>query len=249
MPLNFEDHDLLKTAGQQIASYLAQEQSTEQLAEGRQFEAYNRLTAYIMHDLKNLIAQQSLVVANAKRHKKNPKFIDDAVATIEGGVTRMRRVIEHLQQSSIDQRQEKVELGKLIMQAVSQCADRQPIPKTHIGDEQIWVRADRERLLMALYHGIRNAQDATGADGEVSVELEPNGANCTIRIIDTGAGMDELFVRERLFKPFDSTKGTQGMGMGAYQIRETVRAIGGEVRVQSELDKGTRLVLELRRAS
>lgn len=246
--LNFEDYDLLKTVGQQVAGYLAQAQSTERLAEGRQFEAYNRLTAYIMHDLKNLIAQQSLVVENAKRHKNNPEFIEDAVTTIEGGVTRMRRVIEQLQQRSVAQRLERVELGKLIMQAVSQCADRQPVPRALIGEDQIWVRADRERLLMALCHAIRNAQHATRPDGGVKVMLKANGSDCSVCIIDTGIGMDEVFVRERLFKPFDSTKGNQGMGMGAYQVRETVRALGGEVLVESRPDQGTSIVLKLLQA-
>ena len=91
--LNYEDRDLLKTAGQQIASYLAQEIATEQLSEHRQFEAFNRLTAYLMHDLKNVVAQQSLVVENARKHKSNPKFIEDVIGTVENSVSRMRRVI------------------------------------------------------------------------------------------------------------------------------------------------------------
>lgn len=246
--LNYEDRDLLKTAGQQIASYLAQEMATEQLAEGRQFDAYNKLTAYLMHDLKNVIAQQSLLVKNAETHKTNPAFIDDAMKTIEGSVRRMRRVIEHLQQGSFAQRPERIELGKLIMTAVSQCADREPIPRADVGEDQVWVRGDRERLQMAVYHAIRNAQDATETDGEVSVKLAANGVSCVVQVSDNGSGMDEAFIRDRLFKPFDSTKGTQGMGIGAYQIRETVRAMGGEVRVDSRVNEGTRVTLELMQA-
>ncbi len=246
--LNFEDRDLLKTAGQQIASYLAQEMAIEQLAEGRQFEAFNRLTAYLMHDLKNVIAQQSLVVQNAQKHRDNPAFIDDAVETIRGSVTRMRRVLEHLQQSSSDRPQENVEIGKLIKQTIAQCGDRKPLPRATIGEERVWVRADRDRLSMALSHAIRNTQDATTPDGEVTVELEANGASCTVCVTDDGSGMDEAFIRERLFKPFDSTKGTQGMGIGAYQIRETVRAMGGEVRIESEPDHGTKVTLEFHQA-
>ena len=243
--LNFEDRDLLKTAGQQVAGYLAQEIATDQLAEARQFEAFNRLTAYLMHDLKNVIAQQSLVVENAQKHKGNPAFIDDAMATIEGSVTRMRRVIEHLQHGSVDQHKERIELGSLIMQAVSQCADRQPVPRTKLSEDRAWVRADKGRLLMALYHAIRNAQDATHADGDVTVTVDINGSKCSVQIADTGVGMDEAFIRDRLFRPFDSTKGTQGMGMGAYQLRETVRALGGEVSVRSEPKQGTTVTLEL----
>ena len=243
--LNFEDCDLLKTAGQQIASYLGQEEATEQLAEGRQFEAFNRLTAYLMHDLKNIIAQQSLVVENAQKHKHNPAFIDDAIETIRGSVRRMRGVIEQLQRSSSDQPTERVELGKLVMQAVSQCADRKPAPRVSIGESGIWVRADRERLVMAVVHAVRNAQDATLANGSVTVSLQSIDDGCTVEIQDSGAGMSDTFIRERLFKPFDSTKGTQGMGIGAYQIRETLRALGGDVHVTSCEGEGTTVRMDL----
>ena len=243
--LNYEDRDLLKTAGQQVASYLVQELTNDQLTEARQFEAFSRLTAYLMHDLKNVIAQQSLVVENAKKHKNNPQFIDDAVETIKSSVSRMRKILEHFGQSSTEHRLQRVELGKVIMQAISQCSDRRPIPTSEIGGDQVWVRADSDRLLMAISHAIRNAQDATSTDGDVSVTLEVNDRNCCVRIIDTGEGMEEAFIRERLFKPFDSTKGTQGMGIGAYQIRETLRAMGGEVSVASEPGGGTVVALEI----
>ena len=238
--LTFEDRDLLKTAGKQVASYLAQERATEQLAESRQFEAFNKFTAYVMHDLKNVIAQNTLVVENAERHRDKPEFIDDAVATIKAGVARMTRVIEQLQQSTIERHSQRIELGKLVMQAVSQCADREPVPRAIIGDEQIWVRGDGERLQMAVYHAIRNAQDATEPDGYVTVELRSTDDECTLSVADNGRGMDEEFVRDRLFRPFDSTKGTSGMGIGAHQIRETLRTAGGRVDVSSVPGKGTR---------
>ena len=243
--LNYEDHDLLKTAGKQIASYLAQEMSTERLAESRQFEAFNRLTAYLMHDLKNLIAQQSLVVENAEKHKGNPEFIDDAMATIKGGVDRLRRLIERIQYRSLNQPVERTELGKLVLQAVSQCSGRQPEPKALINDKPMWVLADRERLLMAVYHTLRNAQDATPGDGQVSIELSGSGTKCVIAVKDTGDGMDEAFIRDRLFRPFDSTKGTRGMGIGAWQMRETIRSMGGDVAVRSEPNCGTQVIITL----
>lgn len=243
--LTYEDRDLLKTAGKQIASYLAQDAATEMLAQSRQFEAYNKLTAYIMHDLKNIIAQQSLVVANAQKHRDNPEFVDDAIETVRAGVARMRRVIEQLRQGSISQTLENVELGTVIMKAVSDCASREPTPAFRVGDQRIFVKADRERLQMAIYHAIRNAQDATPASGKVEVSLVRHDEQCEIRISDTGIGMEESFVRERLFRPFDSTKGTAGMGIGAYQIRETLRQIGGSLEVASEVGQGTTLMLRI----
>jgi putative PEP-CTERM system histidine kinase len=243
--LNYEDHDLLKTAGKQVASYLAQERATDQLAEGRQFEALNKLTAYIMHDLKNVIAQQSLVVENAQKHKDNPAFIEDAIETIRGGVKRMRRILEELQQGSATNPKQRIDLAALIMKVVSQCEDRDPAPRLTPPPDSVWVRADPERLHMAFYHAIRNAQEATPADGSVTIEFESDGERAGIRVIDTGCGMSRRFVRERLFRPFDSTKGTQGMGIGAYQIRETFRAVGGNIEIDSKESVGTTITMLL----
>jgi len=246
--LNYEDRDLLKTAGQQIAGYLAQERATEQLAEAKQFEAFNRLTAYLMHDLKNVLAQQTLLVENAKRHIGNPAFINDAMDTVKGSVRRLRKVIDHLQQTAPDTPLERIELTRLIMLAVSKCADQRPVPKAELADERMWVRGERDRLLMSLIHAIRNAQDATPEPGTVMVSLRGDETHCWIDITDTGTGMDEDFVRESLFKPFCSTKGTQGMGIGAYQIRETLRAMSGDVLVDSAPGRGTRISLRMWRA-
>ena len=244
--LNYEDRDLLKTAGRQVASYIAQEAATELLAQGRQFEAFNKMTAYLMHDLKNVIAQQSLLVENAQKHKQNPDFVDDAIATIDSGVVRMRRVIEQLQQNSVRHRIENVELGSLVRSAASHCSDRKPKPRANVSGERLWVRADKERLHMAICHAIRNAQDATDAEGSISVDVNCNGATCDVVISDTGKGMDEAFIRDRLFRPFDSTKGTQGMGIGAYQIRETLRSVGGDLGVESAVGAGTTVTMTLR---
>lgn len=239
--LNYEDYDLLKTAGKQVASYISQEIATELLTEHRQFEAFNRLTAFIMHDMKNVVAQQALVVENAQKHKTNPEFVDDAIETVRNGVMRMRRVIDHLQNTTTDRPVENVELGKIAMQAVSQCAHRLPVPRVKLADTQLRVRADRERLLMAVVHAIRNAQDATDDGGQIMVETEETGRHCTLTVIDNGSGMEQEFVRDFLFRPFFSTKGTQGMGIGMYQIRETVRAAGGTISIDTQPGKGTRL--------
>ncbi len=242
---DFEDYDLLKTAGKQIAGFLAQEAATEQLAEGRQFEAYNRLTAYVMHDLKNAIAQQSLVVENAQKHKRNPAFVDDAMDTIKGSVERMNRVLRHLKQTMYNQVNEKVDASKAVLRAASECSDRKPVPAVSVPDSPVVVIANSDRLVMAISHAIRNAQDATSEEGDIQVRLDHSESNCEITITDTGAGMDDVFVRERLFRPFDSTKGAEGMGIGAYQIRETARACGGDIELESNPGLGTSITLRL----
>ena len=245
--LIYEDHDLLRTAGKQIASYLAQERSTELLAEAKQFEAFNRLTAYLMHDLKNLVAQQSLIVENAQKHKGNPEFVDDAISTIQGGVNRLRKVIDQIQQRSSDGRSQRIDLGKLLRGVVSHCSGQKPAPEFLAVAHDVFVMADKDRLAMAVYHAIRNAQDATDPTGRVAVRLTADSTDCRIEVKDNGIGMDEDFIRDRLFRPFDSTKGTQGMGIGAYQMRETIRSMSGDVSVNSIPGGGTQVNFVLRK--
>jgi signal transduction histidine kinase len=107
------------------------------------------------------------------------------------------------------------------------------------------VRADPERLTTILDHVIRNAQDATTPGGSVELLLAADQTSAQLTVSDTGGGMDADFVRNRLFRPFDTTKGSKGMGIGAYQVREYVRSLGGEVDVQSTPGVGTQFCIRL----
>lgn len=244
--LTYEDRDLLKTVGRHVATQLAQQDADRRLAESRQFEAYNRLTAFMMHDLKNSVAQLQLIVANAERHKRNPEFIDDAIGTIANAVDRMTRLIEQLRDSAAGAAsQTVVRLDELVANAVSRCSLREPVPKLERGAaEPIFVKADPERLSAVVEHVIRNAQDAA-PNGSVTVQLGTAGESAALIITDTGLGMDPEFIRERLFRPFDSTKGSKGMGIGAYQTREYVQMVGGYVEVQSSPGRGTSFSITL----
>ena len=242
--LNYEDHDLLKTAGRQVAVFLAEELTRDALAETRQFEAFNRTTAFLMHDLKNLMAQQALIVQNAPRHRDKPGFIDDALRTIERSVARMRKILEQLQQAPSvgDSASTRVNLTPILEEVVAAAADRQPLPTLEI-ERYCEVRGDRDRLAMAVTHAVRNAQEATPSHGEVRVRLYARGSDVVVEVADTGGGMDETFIRERLFRPFDTTKGASGMGIGAYQVREYLQSLGGHVEVDSTPGAGTRMRL------
>ncbi len=243
--LTWEDLDILKTAGRQVAGFLAQHEAAQQLTEGRQFQAFNQLTAFIMHDLNNLIAQQSLVVKNAARHKDNPAFIEDAIATVDNSVQRMSRLLEQLRRGGQAGAPRRVELDALLEGVVESCSRREPAPGLEIVDPGLHVHVGRERLAMVLGHVVRNAQDATGAGGKVTVRLRRSGSDVLIDVVDTGTGMDAAFVRDRLFRPFDSTKGSRGMGIGAYQTREFIRSAGGDVVVNSAPGEGTTFTLRL----
>jgi len=243
--LNYEDRDLLKTVGNHIAVHLAQEKSDRLLAEAQQFEAYNRLTAFLMHDLNNLIAQQSLIVENAEKHKRNPDFVDDAIETIAGSVQRMKRVMRQMRRDETERTAKATELRFIVSAAVDNCAGKEPVPKLNLNGVCASLVVDAEQFTMVLTHLLRNAQDATPPDGTIRVTVREGGGRVAIDITDTGSGMASEFVRDRLFRPFDSTKGAQGMGIGAYQAREFARKLGGDIRVDSAVSKGTTITMTL----
>ena len=241
--LSWEELDLLRAAGRQVASYLAFEQAAKRLAEAHQFEALNRLSAVLMHDLRHLIAQQALVVQNAARHRGNPAFFDDAILTIDNSVKRMTRLMDELRGGVLTEQTHRVEVAELCAEAIRRCPG-QPRPALEVR-ERGEVVLNRERLLQVLEHLIRNAQEATPAQGSVTVRAQKSAQQALIEVADTGCGMDEAFVRHKLFTPFETTKGEKGFGIGAYQAREFVRKCGGTIEVESRPGRGTRFILRL----
>jgi putative PEP-CTERM system histidine kinase len=243
--------------------HLAQYEADRRLSESRQFEAYHRLTAFVMHDLKNLAAQLALIVSNAEKHKRNPEFVDDSIATIANSTERMQRLIAQLQRREVQSLARRVSLAEIARTAAGRCAVRAPVPECRAMDDDVWVEADPERLTMVVEHIIRNAQDASNESGAVSVGVTVDGGAgdgdtvpvgdtnrlrvpmATLTVSDRGSGMTREFVQERLFKPFDSTKGSKGMGIGAYQVREYVQSLGGRVDVASDLGTGTRFTVRI----
>ena len=237
---NWEDSDLVKTAGRQVAVHLAQLEASRALSEAQQFEACNRLTSYVMHDLKNLIAQLSLVVVNAAKHKGNPRFMEDAITTVDNSVQKMNRLLEHLRSDSIQpQDSETIDLCRLLGEIVQLMSNSRPVPSLDCQADGIHIHADTDRCGAIIGHLIRNAQDATADNGHIIVRLFRRADRAIIEVQDTGSGMDEAFIRDRLFKPFDSTKGKAGMGIGVYEARDYVHKLGGDIEVISRVGEGT----------
>jgi len=237
--LTFEDRDLLKTAARHIATHLVQHDAEVRLAEERQFAAFSKLASFMMHDLKNATAQLELVVANAEKHRHNPAFIDDAIETVAGAVRRITQLIAQLQHEGQAAAAERVELRSIVADAVARTQVRAPHPVLAAAEAALLVEAHRERLSNVVEHLIRNAQEAARPEGHVAVRTEGRDGSAIVEITDDGPGMTPEFVRERLFKPFDSTKGSKGMGIGAYQAREYVRSLGGWLEVDSRPGNGT----------
>jgi putative PEP-CTERM system histidine kinase len=237
---NWEVIDLVKTSSRLAASYLALEDAGRALAEARQFEGFNRLSAFVIHDLKNLIAQLSLVVRNAERHMDNPEFMKDAIRTVDHAVGKMSRLMSQLKNLGSGQSVAEVDLGGVVREVVALRSSQPPAPRYQYPGRAVRVRANPDRLASAIEHVIHNAQDAAGRQGEVRVRLTAAAeGQAVIEVEDNGHGMDEEFIRTRLFKPFDTTKGLTGMGIGAYESREYIRTLGGELFVKSEPGRGT----------
>ena len=248
---NWEDSDLVKTAGRQVAVHLAQLEASKALAEAKQFEACNRLTSYVMHDLKNLIAQLSLVVTNAAKHKGNPLFMEDAITTVNNSVQKMNRLLEHLRSDTMQvQESTTVEVCGLLGEVVKTMSANRPVPSLDCQASGIHILANRDRCGAIIGHLIRNAQDATPDDGQVIVRLFKRTDRAIIEVQDTGSGMDEAFIKERLFRPFDSTKGKAGMGIGVYEARDYIHRMGGDLEVISRVGEGStfRVRLPIREA-
>jgi putative PEP-CTERM system histidine kinase len=241
---NWEVRDLLKVAARQAAAHLAQMRASNQLIVARQFESFNRTTTFVIHDLKNLIAQLSLLLANAEKHKHNPEFQADMLETIESAVTRMNKVMAQLRRSSDVSRSQPVALADILSEAASSKQAFKLRPELDLPPATLRVRAERERLIRAVGHLLQNALEATPPAGSVTMRAFEASGQAIIEIIDTGCGMDEEFIRTRLFQPFDSTKGA-GMGIGAYECRETLRALGGSIEVDSTPGQGTCFRLSL----
>jgi putative PEP-CTERM system histidine kinase len=244
---NWEDSDLIKTAGRQAAVHLAQLEASRSLAEAQQFEACNRLTAYVMHDLKNLIAQLSLVVTNASKHKNNPQFMEDAINTVDNSVQKMNRLLSHLRSDTLQSHEATpdIELCSVLGEVVETMSSGKPVPSLDCQAEGILLSANRERFGAIIGHIIRNAQDATPDDGRIMVRLFKRSDRAIIEVQDTGTGMDKEFIRKRLFRPFDSTKGKSGMGIGVYESRDYVNRLGGDIEVISRVGEGTTFRIRL----
>ena len=242
--LNWEDYDIVKLVARQAAGLLALQQADEVLSQTKQLHTFTRLSAFVVHDVKTITSQLSLLLENAQKHKDNPAFIDDMLQTIDNSVSRMSKLLIQLKEHQIEQK-ESVELVALTRSIVEGYQLQNPKPVFECHCPALHALADPERLSSSIGHVVQNAIDATPEDGSVTVQLTRREDWLELLIEDSGRGMENKFIDKKLFQPFESTKGLTGMGIGAYQAREYFRSLGGDVQVDSELGKGTLFTLRL----
>lgn len=243
--LNWEDYDLLKTVGREAASYLAEYYTNQALIEVQQFENFNRRFAFVVHDIKNLVSQLSLLMSNAEKYGHDAEFQRDMLQTVDASVAKMKRLLQQLHGPPVGNSQcEAVELGEMLRNMVESRDRGAAALSLEGGMNGIAVAADEERLRAVVEHLIQNAIDAVNGRGHVVVRLVCEKDMAVIEVEDNGPGMNAEFVRERLFRPFATTKAA-GYGIGAFESREFARAMGGRLDVISEPGHGTRMRMVL----
>lgn len=208
--LNWEVTDLLKIAGSQAASYLAQKESANALMVARQFESFNRMSTFVVHDLKNLVSQLSLLLPNAEKHKNNPAFQKDMLDTVDYSVKKMRLLLHKLNRESSIEKPLPLSIDRLLQQAVALKSAAVPKPTLEIVDSGLMVLAIWDRLERVIGHIIQNAIEATSKDGQVLIRLFRQDEFIVVECKDNGQGMSEDFIQEKLFKPFESTRSRKG---------------------------------------
>jgi putative PEP-CTERM system histidine kinase len=243
-PLDWEDYDLFRTAGIQAASYLAEARSQEALADAQRFDEFNRRFAFILHDIKNLVSQLSLVARNAERHADNPEFRADMIATLQSSVKKMNDLLARLNRGN---RAEPAAVRPLPLEPLLSAlalARQRSHPIELFGELNLSAYADPAQLEQALGHLVQNAIDASGPEDPVRICCGLRGTDVTIDVIDSGTGMSAEFVGHRLFQPFASTK-EGGFGIGAFEARTLILAMGGRIEVESREGQGSRFTITL----
>lgn len=244
--ITWEDRDLLKAVGRQVSSYLALMQANESLMEAEKFGAFNRLSAYVVHDMKNSLSQLELIVKNAEKFMQNPEFVADSFATVANVVNRMRRMLNQLKKVQFNQSDaQRVDVGKTLRSVVELCGDVLPVPELQVKKDNIFIYAEADRFQDIITHLVRNAQEATQPDGRIAVRMSTDDGFVKIEIEDNGCGMDQQYMNEYLFKPFNTTKGNAGMGIGVFEAKEFVKYYNGRIDVHSEVDKGAIFTLSI----
>ena len=233
--LDWEDFDLLRVAGRQAASYLAEQRAQLSLADVRRFDEFNRRFAFILHDVKNLVSQLNLVARNAERHADNPEFRADMVATLKDSSDRMNALLARLSRHSAAPQEPRQAVD--VARVARRIAARTRMHTVTCRGEGVAI-AQPARLEEVLSHLIQNACEASTPEAMVTVTVARHGESIALSVEDTGCGMTPAFVRDQLFRPFVSSKAT-GFGIGAFESKQLVHEMGGAIAVTSRPGEGT----------
>ncbi len=246
--LNWETIDILRTVSLQVASYLVEQETSNALGIAAEFEAFNRKFAFVIHDIKNMASQLSLLNKNAEKYADNPDFQQDMKHTVNNTVEKMNDLL-----SRINIIQEPSKSKTLSVQDVHNIVDARVKKFLAAGQnvnyknsEEVNALLNEENLDTVLVHITQNAIDATKTEVPVEISLTQNNNFAILKVRDCGEGMDYDFIRNELFRPFRSLK-EGGYGIGAYESRQLIQSMGGRMEVKSKPGKGTTVTVYLKK--
>lgn len=247
--LDAEDVDLVSTIAHHISLSLFLKETDQALQMADRFKEMNQMTAFLVHDLKTVLSQLALISENADQHKTNPEFVDDMVLTVKHAVEKMNRLVQQIKNPGQQAMEHSFVLVEMLEKLLEQYHNHVTRPKLVVMDGvSPTVVGVVGELGSAVKHITQNAIESTEAGGHVQLELSLQDSKTAIlEISDNGKGMEQDFIVNRLFKPFDSTKGVSGLGVGVYQSREYIRSMGGDISVTSQPGQGScfRLVIPI----
>jgi putative PEP-CTERM system histidine kinase len=237
--LDREVYELLRIVGREVAIHVAAQRAVEVLAETKHLREYSKRFAFVIHDIKNVSGQLSMLLTNAEVHADNPEFQRDMLSTVRASVARITRLLTKVQA------REK-ELGHSLIVPVARLAEiaetflqtRGVRIDVHHDGRSAGVAIDAEAFDAVVTHLLNNAIEAADGRGGIELRIGHEALSVVIDVVDRGSGMSPEFVRDELFRPFTSTK-RGGHGIGVFQARELLREAGGDLLVMTRPGEGT----------
>ena len=240
VPYSTQDVDLLKSLGDQAAASLMNIRLSQRLAQARQLEAFQAMSAFFVHDLKNTASTLSLMLQNLPVHYQDRQFREDALRGIAKTVAHINELIARLsflrQELSIPP--VECDLNELATEALNCLGEQPPMELVRELRPLPKMRLDPTQIQNVVTNLLLNARDAIGPGGRVRIETSRRNGWAVLAVADNGSGMSPEFVRNSLFRPFQTTK-KRGFGIGMFQCRMIVEAHHGKIEVESEPGKGT----------
>lgn len=237
-PLDREVLELLGMLGREVALFLAERRAAERLVDERRLQDYAKRFAFVAHDVKTVSSQLSLLLANAEDNLADPEFQHDMLITVRASAARINALIVRLGQPGDVPATEREEVVAPLDRLRSIVAGKPYPVQLEEGGVALLAAIAPARFDAALGHLMNNAAEASPPGEPVHVRVRREGARVVVEVMDRGSGMAPEFIRDELFRPLSTSK-RQGSGIGAWQARELLREVGGDLAVISRPGAGT----------
>ncbi len=239
VPYTFEELDLLKCVAGQLAGSLQNIQLSQRLLEAKEMEAFQTMSAFFVHDLKNTASTLSLMLQNLPAHYDDPEFRADALRGLAKSVGRINELIGRLGllRQELDLKVAPADLNDIVAASLVQLPQLPAVTIERTADPLPKIPLDGDKLQKVITNILMNAVDALGEHGRIEVRTEGRPGWAVVSIADNGPGMNPEFVRRSLFRPFQTTK-KKGIGIGMFLSKAIVEAHRGKIEVASQPGKG-----------